>query len=829
MSILQFVLATSISMFMSRIKPISAIAIAAGSLLLLVADPSLLAAQVINAAVASDFTLTEILAGGPGAQLPFATSIDAQIGQMTFGPDGRLYVATLDGSKTADSDEGIVRFDYSPTGILTNKTKVNATPSTSVAFHQDPTLGAVMYITDAVDIFGAGATVNNGVLRRMTDTNGDGQWGGAGDVNQQIVNNVPVEREHRMNQLQILGNSLYMGIGTLTTDGHNEAAYTGTVSWIEDLTTLSGDTTTTNIAGFNEAFVTAGVPSNSITPMTSTDPSKLRVHSIGLRNPFGIGLDGDGNLWASMNNDQGIPGIGTPSDLFFKAQQFANYGFKHEYTGEFDAGAGTNRGDGTPYTDNPAVVAAGFSAAKNVTSTTAEGVVVGYNPAAPNGSLGPSAAVGGVDFATANGFNLRWHKDAFIGRWTFQDVVAVDLDTGETVQIASGFNRVLEVVADPFGNLLVAEAPLGDFDRARIYRIAPNNPYTGAHLLDWNENLSGNWSGRLNWGGDFDGDGTIDPPLAVNPNDRLVPHQWGTERYDVSISRQVAGLVVTLDQNAHVERVTLGNAVFYLGDNDLRVAEGMTLTLDDRLVMEYGGILSGLGTVAGLVENHHGAIRPTTSTSGGLHIDGNLTHDNLASTLVIDIDGTASFGRLLVSGVADLDGTLAVQLQGGFTPSLGDRFEVLTFAGRMGDFTGYLGLDVGGHLSLRRSFTATSLILTARPAIDGDINLDGTVNIFDINSVSANWGTTGPAGDANGDGIVDIFDINLISSNWGASGGASAVPEPSGVGLALTAVLGCLVIAPWRRRAPARLAAFDGEATSTAVNAVLGFEAVRIP
>ena len=44
------------------------------------------------------------------------------------------------------------------------------------------------------------------------------------------------------------------------------------------------------------------------------------------------------------------------------------------------------------------------------------------------------------------------------------------------------------------------------------------------------------------------------------------------------------------------------------------------------------------------------------------------------------------------------------------------------------------------------------------------MNLDGTVNIFDINLVSAHWGEAGPAGDANGDGVVNIFDINLISA-----------------------------------------------------------------
>jgi hypothetical protein len=130
-------------------------------------------AQAINASLASDFTMTQIIVGGPSTALPFDVSIDAQVGQMTFGPDGRLYVATLDGSKSAASDEGILRFDYSPTGSLTNKTKVSTIPATGIAFHQDPVLGSVMYITDAVDIFGANAIAKNGVLRRMTNANGD--------------------------------------------------------------------------------------------------------------------------------------------------------------------------------------------------------------------------------------------------------------------------------------------------------------------------------------------------------------------------------------------------------------------------------------------------------------------------------------------------------------------------------------------------------------------------------------------------------------------------------------------------------------------------------
>ena len=53
-------------------------------------------------------------------------------------------------------------------------------------------------------------------------------------------------------------------------------------------------------------------------------------------------------------------------------------------------------------------------------------------------------------------------------------------------------------------------------------------------------------------------------------------------------------------------------------------------------------------------------------------------------------------------------------------------------------------MNVGDHLALERSLTATSLLLTARPTVNGDINLDGIVNAQDIAAVASHWLTTGP-------------------------------------------------------------------------------------
>ena len=81
--------------------------------------------------------------------------------------------------------------------------------------------------------------------------------------------------------MQVQGNSLYVSIGTRTQNGGittgqgnqsnpGETEYSGTVSYIQDLTALSSDTTTPNIAGFAMTD-----PKTDTQMFTSTDPGKL--------------------------------------------------------------------------------------------------------------------------------------------------------------------------------------------------------------------------------------------------------------------------------------------------------------------------------------------------------------------------------------------------------------------------------------------------------------------------------------------------------------------------------------------------------------------------
>ncbi|MEM9367087.1 MAG: hypothetical protein AAGD07_13920, partial [Planctomycetota bacterium] len=121
------------------------------------------------------------------------------------------------------------------------------------------------------------------------------------------------------------------------------------------------------------------------------------------------------------------------------------------------------------------------------------------------------------------------------------------------------------------------------------------------------------------------------------------------------------------------------------GGGTIDVAAG-TLQLTRNLNLNAAGSLSGVGTLDANVTNTNGSISPGTSP-GTLTIDGNYTQLS-GGLLSIEIAGSQAdaFDQLIVTGTANLAGTISVELIGDFQPESLDRFAVVTFTSRQGDF-----------------------------------------------------------------------------------------------------------------------------------------------
>ncbi|HZZ44938.1 MAG TPA: hypothetical protein VFE58_18515 [Tepidisphaeraceae bacterium] len=123
-----------------------------------------------------------------------------------------------------------------------------------------------------------------------------------------------------------------------------------------------------------------------------------------------------------------------------------------------------------------------------------------------------------------------------------------------------------------------------------------------------------------------------------------------------------------------------------------------------------GGTLTGSGTIHTSVENAAGILSPHLLT-----ITSDYQQDP-AATFLISLSGTTTYDHLAIGNNASFAGTLDVNLAGGFTPQIGDSFDIATWTGsQTGSFslTSDTGLqysaDYGSPSSPRLRITLTAI------------------------------------------------------------------------------------------------------------------------
>ncbi len=242
-------------------------------------------------------------------------------------------------------------------------------------------------------------------------------------------------------------------------------------------------------------------------------------------------------------------------------------------------------------------------------------------------------------------------------------------------------------------------------------------------------------------------------------------------------------------------RLTANNEI------DVGLSGAGTLTVSDGgvavapvILINSQSSVDGNGTLQGDVTNH-GIVAPGESP-GALHIVGNYAQ-TAAAKLEIELAGTTpgtQYDQLLITGGATLDGTLDVSLLGGFTPSAGNSFDLLTAtSGITGTFAIQQLPLLAGGLVWNLSYGTHDVILSVGGVL-GDYNHNGTVDAADYAVWRKGLGT-----------IYTQNDYNVWRAHFGQTAGSgsgaitnAAVPEPA------TAVMLMLALAGWylrRRRA----------------------------
>lgn len=285
--------------------------------------------------------------------------------------------------------------------------------------------------------------------------------------------------------------------------------------------------------------------------------------------------------------------------------------------------------------------------------------------------------------------------------------------------------------------------------------------------------------GELEFIGDFTNTRVFAPGLITGHDAVLRFHGGLTNHASVALSFGASDIFGDITNTAPGKIILSGgsNVTFYddvVNQGELRTSAGSTAV--------FFGSVSGSGTFTGTGVNYfEGDLRPGSSpalvTFGGDVVLGS------GALLAIDIGGITrgtSYDAINVAGDLSLDGTLSVALFGGFSPAVGNSFDIMDFGSLTGTFDRLLLPVLGTDRKWDRSQLYTQGMLSVTTLLLADVNLDGMVNALDISPFVQrliHWSYQDEA-DCNQDGAVNALDISPFVA-YLIRGAVRVVPEPT--------------------------------------------------
>jgi hypothetical protein len=129
-----------------------------------------------------------------------------------------------------------------------------------------------------------------------------------------------------------------------------------------------------------------------------------------------------------------------------------------------------------------------------------------------------------------------------------------------------------------------------------------------------------------------------------------------------------------------------------------------------------GGSVFGIGTITGNIDLTGGLVSagPASRRVGELTVDGTYAQSG-AGALDVDLGGTIArtqYDVLNISGTANLGGALNVDLISGFTPKVGETFDIVDYTSESGTFTTLNLPKLTGGDTWSISYNPTGVVLT---------------------------------------------------------------------------------------------------------------------
>ena len=402
------------------------------------------------------------------------------------------------------------------------------------------------------------------------------------------------------------------------------------------------------------------------------------------------------------------------------------------------------------------------------------------------------------------------------GTVILRDVTGV-ITVGGAADIGNA-NAIVQTTAVGFGDLTIERA--GSFGVAgdlNVGQTAGAGQATGTGVVTFLETPAVTIGEDLDVGstqgsaaGPNEGNGTIDvsdATLSVGFANALVPGS-----FNLGDATANPGETAHADGDSTLTRVNLDvagriNVGELIGGSAsaTNAASGTLHAIDSSLTASHLDVATNSGATAGTVS---GTLElESTLVSISRHIQfgsGAALVLHLAGTTRADGLGGPDQYSAIDADAVSLTGELQVVLDGGFSPTAGDAFDILTATSPITTtFEVELLPDLDAGLSWNIDYSATLLQLQVLASfLQADFDEDGDVDGDDFLAWQGGFGTASGAthsvGDADADGDVDGDDFLLWQSQFGSADGSSGsakVPEPSAI--LLLAVM-AIAVGAWR-------------------------------
>lgn len=273
--------------------------------------------------------------------------------------------------------------------------------------------------------------------------------------------------------------------------------------------------------------------------------------------------------------------------------------------------------------------------------------------------------------------------------------------------------------------------------------------------------------------------GAVGSTLVTGTNSKWI----GLGSLDIGNSAAGAGTgAVSIVDNALVSATNVN-----VWDSGNLLLSGGTLRVANLTVTT--GLLRGSGTISPpprltLSLQNAGIVEPGFG-GGELDLAGNF-RQSTTGQLLFELASTTAFDRLSVSGLATLNGELAVTLLNGYSPHVGDSFDLLDWGSRSGHFAtlSLPTLTAGLGWDTSQLYTA-GLLSVVEQGLAGDYNHNGVVDAADYAVWRNGLGTLYTQSD------YDVWRAHFGLTAAGSSSviAKAAVPEPSPVIGLLTVIV----------------------------------------